>query len=98
MMYAMDILSLLLVPLGVARLTRLVVADKLTEKPMTWVIGKTSRWGMLGYLLTCSWCVSVYVAAGVSAAWWAWGAERWFAAVCAALAASYVAGFLAGKE
>lgn len=35
------------------------------------------RWGVLGYTLaylwTCQWCMSVWVGAGVYAAWWLWG-------------------------
>jgi hypothetical protein len=98
MMGVMDLITIPLLLLAVARLTRLVTADKLTEKPMFWMIGKVNRWPAIGYLFTCAWCTSVYLGAAGAAAWWAWGGDRWFTAVCAALAASHVAGFLAGKE
>jgi hypothetical protein len=97
-MTGMDILSLLLTSLAVARVTRLIVEDEILAEPRMWALMRLDENGKLAYLLVCPWCMSVWVGAGASAAWWAWGGHRWFLAVVAALAFSYVAGFLASKE
>lgn len=100
MMGTMDAITLVLTVLATARLTRLVVADRVTQRPrmtaVNWAI-RRDREG-LEYLLTCPWCVSVYTGAGMGAAWWAWGDARWFTAAAAALTASHVTGLLASRE
>lgn len=101
MMSPMNTLALVLTLLATARVTRLVTEDTLLDPPRTWALGKLLARNpehKVAYLLTCPWCVSVYVGAAAAAAWWAWGDTRIFTAAVAALAASYVAGFLAGKE
>jgi hypothetical protein len=98
----MDTLTLLLSLLAVARLTRLVTDDKVLERPrlalLRRLVDRRGEDSMLAYLVLCPWCVSPYVGAGVMSAWWAWGDTRMFTAAVAVLAASHVAGFLAGKE
>ncbi|MGS2588090.1 hypothetical protein [Streptomyces hebeiensis] len=102
----MDALALVLAALATARITRLITADRLTKAPRTavvvWTTNRAIRRGrdesLLAYLVTCSWCASVYVGAVMGAAWWAWGEQRWFAAGAAALAFSYIAGWLAARE
>jgi len=47
--------------LAVYRLTRLLVADKITERPRMALADAAS--GRLAYFVTCPWCVSVWVAA-----------------------------------
>jgi hypothetical protein len=92
----MDLITLLIAALATARLTRLVTTDRITQAPRHWVLMRIDPEGLGAYLVTCDWCVSVYVGAGVAAAtatageWWIW--------VMAGLAFSYVAGFLASKE
>lgn len=50
------------------------------------------------YLVTCPWCVSVYVG-GVAAPLWYWlSSSPWLLVPAIALAFSYVTGFLASKE
>lgn len=94
--------SLLLAALATARLTRMVTTDRIFLAPRAWLLRRlVDRYGedgLLPYLLVCDWCVSVYVGAGAAGAWWAWGETRVFLAVCAALAFSYVAGWLAGRS
>lgn len=94
----MDLIALLFAALATARLTRLVTADRITDAPRNWIIRRLPRESLLAYLLVCSWCSSIYVGAGMGAAWWAWGDHRWFAAAAGALAFSYVAGWLSGRE
>lgn len=100
MMGLMDTITLLLTVLATARLTRLVTADRITERPrlalVNWAI--TREHDAVEYLITCPWCVSIYAGTGIGAAWWAWGDARWFTAAAAALAASHVTGLLASRE
>lgn len=89
---------MILAALATARITRLITTDRITEAPRNAVLSRLPADGLLAYLVHCDWCASVYVGAGSGAAWWAWGDTTWFTAVTAALAFSYVAGFLASKE
>lgn len=103
MILAMDTISLILAALAVARITRIITEDRIMDGPRNWVIRTAMRasdkfGAEIAYLTTCPWCASMYAGAGAGAAWWAWGDERWFMAVCAALAFSYVTGWLAGRE
>lgn len=98
----MSVVSLLLITLATARLTRLVTSDVLTQPPREWLVRwLTARegvfWNKLAYLLVCDWCASVYVGGAVAGAWYAWGENIAFMTVTAALSASYAAGFLATK-
>jgi hypothetical protein len=72
---------LLLVTLASYRLTRLVVDD--TFPPVQWVRDRVvgddpavPRWrgvpAWVGDLVSCSWCASVWVSAGVTALTWVW--------------------------
>lgn len=91
----MDVFSLVVVSLAVARITRLVTADKLTERARVAVLRRLNPNGMLAYLAVCDWCASVYVAAGVVSVYHFWEASIW---IYLALAASYVAGFLNSRS
>lgn len=99
-----------LIALAVARVTRMVTADVLFDRPRKWAIRKLIAYpdsdGVRGltrssgfryeisYLIVCDWCASVYVGAVAAGAWYAWGETMAFTAVCTALAASYAAGYL----
>lgn len=95
-------LSLVLMMLAVARVTRLITTDVLFDAPrnrLTRRILKGNPEGQvrvaLAYLIICSWCTSIYVGAAGAGAWYAWGETMPFMVITAALAASYVTGFLA---
>ena len=94
--------TLLLAALATARLTRLITTDRITQAPRSWLLRRIiRRYGeesLLAYLIVCDWCVSVYVATGVTGAWITMGETLYFQAPAAALTLSYVAGFLASKE
>jgi hypothetical protein len=92
-----DALTLVSLLLTTARLTRLVTADRITEKYRVAIISRVSPEGLLAYLIVCDWCASFYIGAAVSGAWWAFGDYEWFELVTLALSASYVAGFLNSK-
>lgn len=98
-------LSLVLMTLAVARVTRLITVDVLFDEPRTWLVQKLINPGhaegfrtKIAYLIVCDWCVSVYVGAAGAGAWYAWGETMPFMAITAALAASYVTGFLASTQ
>lgn len=90
----MDLGTLLLAVLATARLTRLVTDDRITEAPRVWV---ARRGEMIGYLVYCPWCVSIYTGAAVAASWWAWGGQSWHTALMLALSASHATGYLASR-
>lgn len=87
---------LVLDALAVYRLTRLVVADGITESIRDRIIqkrdGSTREWWEA--LLTCRYCVGIYVATGVTLAQWAIPNEwQWMAYMLAiASAAPLIAG------
>lgn len=49
----------------------------------------------LAYLVTCPWCASIYVGAVAAPLWYWLGTSPWVLVPAAALAFSYVTGFLA---
>jgi hypothetical protein len=88
---------MILTLLATARLTRLVTADRLTERYRIAIIGKVKEGGLLAYLLVCDWCASVYIGALLAGAWAMWGSSLPYQAAVIALSGSYVAGFLNSK-
>lgn len=98
-------LSLLLMTLAVARVTRLITTDVLFDESRGWLVRSILRGnpegavrGKLAYLLVCNWCVSIYTGAAGAGAWYAWHGTMPFVVITAALAASYVTGFLASLK
>lgn len=122
--------------LAVARVVRLINADKITERPRRWVVvrlwartipdelpeGTSRRWPgiyeaqgraawaravaaerldnngeppLLAYLVTCPWCVSIYVGAVAAPLIYWLGESPWLLVPALALALSYLTGFLA---
>lgn len=81
--------------LAVARLTGLIAADEISRPVRDWLVEHLPRWRAavaVEYLLTCVWCVSMWVAAGVVAAAWHWGTRAWILGPALVLAASQIAG------
>lgn len=60
----MNAWTFVLAALATYRLTRLVTADQITMPLRTWVLDR-NQW--LGYLVTCDWCFSMWVAPWVTA-------------------------------
>ena len=92
----MDLITLLVGVLATARITRLVTTDRITQAPRMWMLTRVDADGMWGYLIHCTWCVSVYAGAAVAAVL-AFG-PGWSVWVLGALSFSYTAGWLASKE
>jgi hypothetical protein len=92
----MDAITLLVAALATARITRLITTDRITEAPRNRILARLDPNGLAAYLIHCNWCVSVYAGAGtVAAVLWTGTIGFW---VMAALAFSYVAGWLASQE
>ena len=92
----MDLITFAVAALATARLTRLVTTDRITQAPRSALLRRLNADSLLAYLIVCDWCASVYAGAGVAAGV-AWG-PSWSMWVLAALAYSYVAGWLASRE
>lgn len=81
--------------LAVARLTGLIAADEISRPARVWLVEHLPQWRVMitaEYLLTCFWCVSMWVAAGVVAAAWHWGYRAWLLGPALVLALSQIAG------
>lgn len=84
--------------LAVARVTRLIAEDKIFERPRVWALAKLPEDSMTGYLITCRWCVSVWIAIPAAVVAVLWGAKPWFLIPALALAYSQVTGLLTRLE
>ena len=110
----LPVVIVLVYALAVARVTRLINADRVTQRPRDWLTLRlwkryTGDWSAAAhaladpkaepplsvYLLTCPWCVSIYVAAVVAPAAYWWGDRPWLLVPALALAFSHITGLLA---
>lgn len=81
--------------LATYRLTRLITADRITERLR---IEVDSRYKMLGYLITCDWCLSIWIAPVVAWIVRLWGHVIVVQIGVAALAMSAVTGLMSLVE
>jgi len=84
--------------LAVARLTGLITADEISRPARDWVIANLPPYPVfipVEYLLTCPWCVSIWVGAATVLMAWRWGGAPWLLGVALVLAMSQIAGMLA---
>jgi hypothetical protein len=88
-------LDVVLVVLATYRLTRLVTADKITEPLRVWLEARNPR---VGYLATCDWCLSVWVAPWPALAVVVWSGSDVVRIGLLALTASAVTGLLSIVE
>lgn len=91
------VVDALLTPLAVARVTRLITSDMITNPLRIWLVGYFGTDSKVSYLIMCDWCSSIYVGAVAGAAWWAWSGSSVFTGIVLALSGSYAAGFLNSK-
>ena len=90
-----DALLFILTALSTYRLTRLFTADRILQAPRAWVV-RRSRW--LGYLVTCDWCLSIWLAPAPTALAILYPEERITWAILIALSASALVGLLSMIE
>lgn len=80
--------------LTVARLTGLITADEITKKPRKAILRRLDEDSEIGTLLTCQWCMSVWIAAVVVPVAALWGDRPLLLVPAGVLAASQVTGML----
>jgi len=81
--------TVLVVGLATYRATRLIVEDTIFEPQREWVLSKLfgSGWkDLLAYLLTCTYCMSVWIAAAMLAVYSLVQYGSWFVVFLAAAA------------
>lgn len=134
----LPVLIVVVYALAVARLTRLVIEDRILQAPRTKLASRLWYWSvpwsdvharrasdplmavdsptvvrwrlarervavgaekpLTVYMLTCPWCVSIYIGAVAAPLAYFWGALPWLFVPALALAFSYFTGFAAGRE
>lgn len=81
-MTGIAILALILFFPAVARVTRLVNMDEITDPLRIWIMRRTGTESTLSYFISCPWCVSIWVAAVAAfPVLWAIGLPLWLAAL-----------------
>ena len=85
----------LLAFLACYRLTRLITADEIT-RPIREQAFNRSR--LLGYLVSCDWCMSIWLAPFIAIPVTVWSDNRFIFAVLFALALSAITGLLSVIE
>lgn len=83
---------------AVARLARLLTADKISEPIREWADRRYGEDSMRSYFVNCDYCVSMYVAPIVATVAVLWGDNRVVLIALIALTASFVAGTIAAHE
>jgi hypothetical protein len=91
----MSTLTLVLVALATYRLTRLVTADKISQPIREKAIARSD---FLGYLTSCDWCLSIWVAPIPVVVNVLWPSNRVILVGTVALACSAIAGLLSMIE
>jgi hypothetical protein len=87
----MSALWFIITALATYRLTRLVTADEITKKVRGWIVDR-SEW--FGYLVTCDWCLSIWVSPVPTMLVLNWGDEMIVKVGLVALALSALTGLL----
>lgn len=100
-MIGQSLLALLLISLSSARLTRLIVSDKIMEPFRSKFLSYNSLddvyepVGYFGYLIHCNWCAGLYAIAVNSVCYFLFD---WYIYVTIALSAAYLQGLLNSYE
>lgn len=77
------------------RITRFITADLLAQGLRDLVERIAGPDSKVTYLVSCTWCASIWVAAAVTPAAYVWGARPWFTIAAAALSISWLVGIAA---
>jgi hypothetical protein len=100
----LEYLECTVVVFAVARLTRLICTDKISERWRASLVRRLPEGSMWSYLLFCRWCMSVWFAFPAAAVWLAvssvpaWSGRWWIDLPTVGLALSYATGLLVGME
>ena len=86
-------LSLILGVLATARITRLIVDDRVLVGLRQWVVRRWGEDGKMAYLFHCPWCMSIWVSAPIMATA-ALYPNQWVVAALAIPAGSMMTGLL----
>lgn len=90
-----DALTFAVFALAVARATTFVTDDKLAERARIRFISHVKEGGLLEYMITCPWCVSIWIGAPAAFIWWNWPDRWWSLGIAAWWAFSQITGKLA---
>jgi uncharacterized protein DUF1360 len=86
----------LVLALATARVTRLLIEDEIFRDLRNGVTRRLdadrSFHLKLFYLMTCTWCASVWVGAALAAGTWAWQGHNWLWIALSTFAASQITG------
>lgn len=93
----MLVVSLIVGVLAVARVTRLLVEDKLAVGYRQWVVKKWGAQSLAAYLAHCVWCTSIWVAIPVMPVATLFP-NVWVISVLAIPAASMICGLLLDRD
>lgn len=88
------LLTFLLVTLAVARLTKLVIDDRITLPIRSWIVAKNGENGWFTFLVHCPWCAGMWISMAVAPLWYFFGTTPWFVIPCMILALSQAAATL----
>lgn len=75
----LDPLTLIALVFAVARVTRLIVDDKISLPLRRWVLAKSGEDGWFFYLVSCPWCMGVWVAAVMTSLTYLFNHPMWLA-------------------
>lgn len=99
------IVVFVLTTLAAARVTRLIVVDRIGQPLRSVIIRWRGESSALTYLVHCPWCMSLWVSAAATAAvWWPAdlagriGVTTWIALPLAALAVAHLVGLILTRE
>ena len=99
------LITFLVLLLATIRVTRLIVADKLSEPFRQFLVDKLGVESWITYLFWCAWCSGFWVSLASSAiAWYVGGLQpfvslpAWFAIPAIALGMSYITGWVLSRE
>lgn len=93
----MDFVTLAILALATARVTRLITSDRVTASLRAALVRKAGATSRLTYLIHCDWCVGMYVGTGAAVAWHFLHGNPYFDVPMIALGLSYFTGYMASR-
>jgi hypothetical protein len=75
----LDPVTLIVLMFAVARVTRLIVDDKISLPIRQWVLRKSGDDGWFTTLVHCPWCMGIWVSAAMTTLTFLWDSQIWSA-------------------